>query len=155
IDRNGKIVVAGEAHNPGDFALERYNPDGSLDTTFNGSGTLITDFGSNDGAYSVAIDCQGRIVVSGNSGADFALARYNANGTLDTTFNGTGMLTTDFGSGGVADKVAIDGHGKIVALGAALPDGATDFAFALARYNEDGILDSSFDGDGKVTTDFG
>ena len=127
MDGNGKIVVAGESFNGAnhDFALARYNADGSLDTSFDGDGKVLTDFGfsnTGEGVYSVAIDGNGRIVAAGTAGNGandaFALARYNTDGSLDTTFNGSGKRTTDFGSGDdIAFDVAIQPDGKIVAAG--------------------------------------
>lgn len=156
---DGKIVAAGGT-NYGvndDFAVVRYNADGSLDTSFGGDGIVTTDFGDmNDQAYSVAIQTDGKIVAAGVFGSffvsDFALARYNADGTLDTSFGGDGKVITDFGfNQNTAQAVAIQTDGKIVAGGAG---GATGQDMALARYNTDGSLDTSFDGDGKVTSDF-
>ncbi|MEE9294854.1 MAG: delta-60 repeat domain-containing protein, partial [Phycisphaerae bacterium] len=161
IQADGKIVVAGRASISGpdfDFAVARYNADGSLDTSFDGDGKLTTDFaGSTDLALSVAIQADGKIVVAGQASTfgtgSFAVARYNADGTLDAGFDGDGKLTTDFaGRGEVAKSVAIQADGKIVAAGETFTD--TGFVFALARYNADGSLDASFDGDGKLTTDF-
>ena len=83
---------------------------------------------------------------------DFAVARYNANGTLDTSFSGDGKQTTDFGRSSEASAVAIQGDGKIVAVGATE---SSPYDFALARYNANGSLDTSFSGDGKQTTAFG
>jgi len=82
------------------------------------------------------------------------LARYNTNGSSDTSFDGDGMLTTDFGSSGdVAYSGAILSDGKIVVAGYA--GNGTDIDFALARYNTNGSLDTSFDGDGKLITAVG
>ena len=157
---DGKILVAGSESNDSgnDFALARYNSDGSLDTTFSGDGKVTTDFGGNDGGYSVVMQADGKILVSGAtfvnySSYDFALARYNSDGSLDTTFSGDGKVTTDFGEG--------DDHGYSVVM---QPDGKIIVAgfvfnysgdFVLARYNADGTLDTTFSDDGKVVTDFG
>ena len=159
IQADGKIVAAGFAFVFGavqDFALARYNPDGSLDATFSGDGKVTTDFASSgDQAHGVAIQADGKIVAAGFAdvpGRDFALARYNTDGSLDTTFSGDGKVTTDFAGGlDEAHGVAIQANGKIVAAGRALVSGNQDFA--LARYNADGSLDTTFSGDGKVTTD--
>jgi uncharacterized delta-60 repeat protein len=158
IQADGRIVVAGQSvGSKPKFAVVRYNTDGTLDTTFGGDGKVITNFAKgNDQGNAVAIQADGKIVVaggSGNGGANptFALARYNSDGTLDTTLDGDGRVTTDFTDGfDAASAVAIQGDGKIVAAGQS-GDGAE---FAVARYNTDGALDSTFDGDGKVTTDF-
>jgi uncharacterized delta-60 repeat protein len=153
IQADGKIVVAGSSHNADydyDFAVARYNTDGSLDTTFDGDGKLTTDFVSPfDVAKSIAIQADGKIVVAGGSNGDFAVARYNTVGSLDTSFSGDGKLTNDFGSGSChAYSVAIQANGKIVVAGVSGSD------FAVSRYNTDGSLDTSFDADGKLTTDF-
>ena len=127
LQNDGKIVVAGSSisGNNYDFALVRYNTNGSLDTSFNGSGKVTTDFGRNgDIGNSVAIQNDGKIVVSGFSGTGgggsyfFATARYTANGGLDTSFNGTGKVTTQIG--GTVNRaygVAIQSDGKIVSAG--------------------------------------
>jgi uncharacterized delta-60 repeat protein len=153
IQPNGRIVAAGFNSAIGDFALARYNGDGTLDTSFDGDGKVMTDFGGFEQAFGVAIQPDGRIVAAGGGGMgiDFALARYNRDGTLDSSFDGDGKVTTDFGSSDAALGVAIRPDGKIVAAGITL--GVGDFA--LAWYNRDGSLDTSFDSDGKVTTDFG
>ncbi len=87
-----------------DFALVRYNTDGSLDTTFDSDGKVTTAIGSgSDYAYSVAIQSDGKIVAAGysdnGSNDDFALVRYNTDGSLDTTFDSDGKVTTAIGSG--------------------------------------------------------
>jgi uncharacterized delta-60 repeat protein len=86
---------------------------------------------------------------------DFVLARYNADGSLDATFDGDGKVSTDLGAWDLADSVVIQTDGKIIAAGSAGTGGNPPVAydFALARYNPDGSLDSTFDGDGKVLTD--
>ena len=136
---------------------------GDLDTTFDADGKQTTNFyGRLDKAYAVAVQTDGKIVVAGDllntaTGAgDFALARYNADGSLDATFGGDGRVSTDFGGGAGGDDhaygVVVQADGKIVAAGAAF-NGTTNYDFALARYNTDGSLDTSFSGDGKVMTD--
>jgi uncharacterized delta-60 repeat protein len=151
IQPDGRIVVAGAS--AGDFALARYNRDGSLDTTFDADGKVTTDSGGPEGteaAEAVAIQPDGRIVVAGASAGDFALARYNRDGSLDTSFGSDGKVTTDFGGTDRAKATAVQPNGKIVAAG-----NIDLIDFALARYNRDGSLDTTFDADGKVTTDFG
>ena len=155
---DARIVAVGFANRPGtggiDFALARYNPNGSLDPSFSGDGKQTTHFGfgSRGQANGVAVQGDGKIVAVGSAGGDFALARYNPNGSLDTSFSGDGKQTTDFGAGDAARGVALQGDGKIVAAGFTDPPGGTEFA--LARYNANGSLDPSFSGDGKQTTGF-
>ncbi len=130
-----------------------------LDAGFATDGKVTTDFSSGDDrANAVAALSDGKIVAAGRahngSDYDFALARYNADGTLDTSFGGDGKATTHFGSGDDrANAVAALSDGKIVAAGRA--HNGSDYDFALARYNADGTLDTSFGGDGKATTHFG
>lgn len=132
IQSDARIVVATSLSS--NFALSRFNSDGSLDMTFDGDGKVTTDFpGYLDHAFDVAIQADGKIVVVGGSGGDFALARYNTNGSLDTTFDGDGKVTTDFGFGEAAYGLAIQADGKIVAAGLTYQE-ATGYDFALARY---------------------
>lgn len=167
IQADGKIVVAGSARRGGvftgvdEFALARYNPDGTLDSTFGTGGRVTTDFfGSGDDARAIAIQADGRIVAAGGvatgSIRDFALARYNIDGTLDATFGTGGKVTTDFSD--FIDEVrdvVIQADGKILAVGETLArSSSTSFDFALARYNTDGTLDLTFGTKGRVTTDF-
>ena len=155
---NGKIVAVGVAG--GDFALARYNRDGSLDTTFGDGGKVTTDFfGERDEARALAIQPNGKIVVVGfarsNDSPDFALARYNRDGSLDESFGHSGKVTTDFfGEFDEAFDVALLPNGKIVVVGAARGSNTASVDFALARYNRDGSLDTTFGDDGKVTTVF-
>ena len=161
IQSDGKIVAVGMTGNPFDFALARYNTDGSLDTTFGADGKVITDFGgSYDWATGVAIQSDGKIVVVGVSidQANFALARYNTDGSLDTTFGaaGNGKVSTNFsGKSDQSLAVAIQSDGKIVVAGNSGRYPPPPFYdFAVARYNTDGTLDSGFGSSGKVTTNF-
>jgi len=156
VQSDGKMVLAGYTYNGSndDFALVRYNANGSLDTSFDGDGVVTTDFGNWDDGYSIALQPDGKIVVAGSSGGDFALARYNPNGSLDTTFDGDGKVVTPIGSSGdYGYSVALQSDGKIVVAGYSY--NGSNYDFALARYNTNGSLDTSFDGDGKVTTPIG
>lgn len=159
IQPDGKIVVAGVAESgiDWDFALVRYNSDGSLDATFDDDGLVVTDIGSSrDVGKVVAIQGDGRIVVGGYTGQypdeNFALARYNPDGSLDASFDSDGLVVTDF-YGGLDEgiKITLQPDNKIVLAGSA--DNGKDSDFALARYNSDGSLDTSFDGDGLQLTD--
>jgi uncharacterized delta-60 repeat protein len=159
---DGKIVVAGYAGvDPNrDFIIVRYNADGSLDPTFGSGGLVTTDFGYKDWIEDVAIQTDGKIVVAGTSQTGphygyFAIARYNNDGSLDTTFDGDGMVTTGFDDGwnDFGRAVAIQNDGKIVVVGEDGNIAETDLA--LARYNSDGSLDTTFSGDGKVITAIG
>jgi uncharacterized delta-60 repeat protein len=160
IQSDGKIVAAGTACSAStcneDFGVARYSPNGNPDTSFDGDGRVLTNFPGGtpgDEAFDVAIQADGKIVVAGTSAGDVALARYNADGGLDTAFDGDGLVTTDLGGDDRAEGVAIQADGKIVVAGSG--PGQNDFDFALARYNAGGTLDPTFSGDGKVLTDFG
>ena len=166
IQPDGKIVAVGDAKNPAhyyDFALARYLAGGVLDTTFGAGGKVRTDFGASnlDIAYSAALQSNGKIVAAGlatfNNGIeqDFAIARYNQNGTLDTNFSLDGRVTIDFGSYlQTAYSVLIQTDGKIVTVGYPNTE-SSDSDFLLARCNRNGSLDSTFGMGGKVRTSFG
>lgn len=157
---DGKIIAGGSSFTGSDngsdrdFALVRYNADGSLDTSFGGVGKVTTAVGSvYGGASDLALQPDGRIIAVGSSGdstVQFALVRYNPDGSLDTSFSGDGLVTTAVDSGGdFAYGVVLQPDGRIVAVG------SSETAFALVRYNPDGSLDTSFGGDGIVTTSVG
>ena len=158
-----QVVVAGvaaDAEGSSDFALARYNSDGSLDTTFSADGKQTTDFGNSDSAAAVTLQGDGKIVAAGQGdgtdGKNFALVRYNPDGSLDTSFSGDGkQRTTSAGSGTRRAGWRFRPDGKIVAVGLAGGFGSGTGDFALARYNPNGSLDTSFSGDGRQTTDFG
>lgn len=164
IQPDGKIIVVGTTFSVSatDFAIARYNSNGSLDPTFGAGGKVTTDFyGQRDTATSVALQSDGKIIVAGSAAtaisSDFGLARYNSNGSLDTSFGTGGKVTTDFfGLNDSGNGVAIQSDGKIVVAGATRVDGLIPVRvdFALARYNSNGSLDPTFGSSGKVTTDF-
>ena len=142
---DGKLVVAGTSND--NFAAIRYNLDGTLDKSFGRDGVVTTDFLNLDIGFCVIQQSDGKLVVSGKSGNSFALVRYNFDGTLDTTFDGDGKLTTDFGMSDAGYSVIQQSDGKLVVAGGNL------WAINLVRYNLDGSLDKSFDGDGIVTSE--
>jgi uncharacterized delta-60 repeat protein len=148
---DGRIVAVGGTGPGGDFALARYNANGSLDPAFGLGGTVLTDFGGADSAAAVTLQPDGRIIAAGQAQAGlFGLARYNPNGSLDPSFGAGGKVTnpgSPVGAGALA--VIRQGAGRIVASGFIGPD------FALARYNADGSLDATFGMGGTVTTNFG
>ena len=130
---------------------------GDLDPAFGTGGIVLTPFGSDDYVRDVALQPDGKTVAAG-AGWDgakyrFALARYNAAGSLDPSFGAAGKVLTGIGSTALAQAVALQPDGKIVAAGHAYSGGSPEFA--LARYNADGSPDASFDGDGVATTPIG
>ncbi len=161
IQPDGRILVAGtRAGAFFGFALVRYTNSGTLDTTFNGTGIVDSPIGGNAEARGVAVQSDGRIVVGGafynGSDFDFLVVRYNSDGTLDTTFNGTGFVVTSLGGSELCYSMALQRDGKIVLAGYSDTDG--DFntnAVVLARYTSTGAPDTSFNGTGSVITDLG
>ncbi|MGW8764256.1 calcium-binding protein [Streptomyces sp. NPDC055815] len=130
---------------------------GDLDPTFDGDGRVVTDLGGYAGADGMVVLPDGRIVTMGDgftldTSGDFTLTRYHPNGTLDTSFGGDGIVTTDFGANEEGRGVALQPDGKIVAVGASTDIAANSF-FAAARYNADGSLDTTFGEGGRVLTD--
>ena len=162
---DGRILAGGDITigNDTEFAVARYNPNGSLDTYFgsNGIATSNPTTGTSDRAYSVLVQPDGRIVLvggsaGGNSVAHFALSRFTSWGSIDYSFGASGTVLTDLpGTYEQAFDAALQPDGKIVAVGQTSPTGAPVYNFALARYNPDGSLDSSFGSSGFVTTDCG
>ncbi len=163
IQPDGKLVVAGSSDAAGnfDFAVVRFNTTGSLDASFGSGGKVLTDFGaaSDDEAHAVAIQPDGKLVVAGYSdasgGGDFAIARYNVDGSLDASFGSSGKVLTDLGSANIdfALAVGVQPNGKIVAAGASRAAGNYDFA--VIRLNTDGSLDAGYGSGGKELTDLG
>ena len=166
VQPDGGIVTAGHRGVNGgiDFALTRHDPNGNLDVGFGDGGIVTTDLGSlDDEALDAALLPDGGFVLVGRTDGpgfnrNFAVVRYHADGSLDTTFGNSGIVTTDFG-GQVdqANAVAVQPDGKIVVAGLAARTGpfGADNDVALVRYLADGTLDTSFGGDGIVTTDLG
>jgi uncharacterized delta-60 repeat protein len=164
---DGKILVGGYVFSDAwDFALARLNPNGSLDGSLDGDGKITTSFGSNrsDLAYAVALQPDGKIVLAGYTNeyfcqgdchdpTRFALARYNRDGSLDSSFGTDGKSVTAEGHDTRAAVLQPDG--KIVVAGYALVNDYHDSEFVLARHNTNGSLDTGFGRDGRTNTSFG
>ena len=164
VQADGKIVLAGWAlvGSSADFALARLNPDGSVDASFGANGEVTTDLGGTiDAGEALALQPDGKLLVAGitrhvgpraGNPYDFALARYNPDGTLDSSFGTGGHIATDFGgTDDVATGIALQPDGKIILAGSGFnPASSGSDAGELARYNSDGSLDTTFDGDGRV-----
>jgi uncharacterized delta-60 repeat protein len=161
VQTDGKLVAAGLTHTDAgeDFALARYRRDGTLDSTFGVGGKVTTDFaGGNDAALALVVQADGKLVAAGlmNDGtadADFAVARYRQNGTLDPSFGTGGRAVTDLGAYDVARALVVQ-DGRLVAAGFTFTGEFESGNFALARYRQNGTLDPSFGSGGKVITDF-
>ena len=158
VQADGQIVVGGQAYidstTGDDFAVVRYNADGSLDTSFGTAGQVITDFDqTRDYGHDVAIDGTGRIMVAGyvefsyvssaGPANDFAVARYDSDGSLDTSFDGDGKVTSDFFRSQEDDglDVVTQPDGKLVVVGRTTRPGSY-YDYTLTRYNPDGSLDA-------------
>jgi uncharacterized delta-60 repeat protein len=153
IQPDGKILAVGRATD--DIAVARYESDGSLDASFSRNGKRVIDLGGTDTAFDVVVQADGRIVVAGTDGRDFAILRLQADGGTDAGFGVAGVARTDFdGFQDVARTIAIDAAGEIVAGGSALVDEKRRSDFAVARYGSDGTLDADFGDAGLVRTDF-
>ncbi|MGV3661370.1 MAG: choice-of-anchor D domain-containing protein [Prosthecobacter sp.] len=157
VQPDGKTLAAGWLYNGSndDFLTVRFNADGSLDSTFGGTGIVITPIGGGaETIQDLLVQPDGKIVVAGTSSNDFAVVRYNSDGTLDTTFDGDGKVVTPvLSNSDVGRDVILQPDGKIIVVGST-NNGSND-DFAVVRYNSDGSLDTSFDTDGKMTAAIG
>jgi uncharacterized delta-60 repeat protein len=161
IQSDGKILLGGSCINGSnwDFCIARFNSDGTLDTTFGISGKVIQSIGSShDLGYSLAIQPDGKILLGGFcynvSNWDFCIARFNSNGSLDTSFGSSGKVIQSIGSSDdYGYSLAIQPDGKILLGGRCLNGSNNDFC--IARFNSDGTPDTSFGSSGKVIQDIG
>lgn len=168
-DNSVKLAIQNsEVNGADDFALARYTVDGTLDSTFSNNTSpqprIVTiNIGSgNDSAGDIVLQ-RNKIILVGyslngpprSSTKDFSAVRYLSSGEIDTTFGGsrTGILTPSFSAGSQdsARSIAIAPDGKLILAG--YSESGVRSYFELTRYSVDGILDSTFDNDGKVTTD--
>ena len=156
--QDSKIVVVSAASGSGDFNMVRFDDHGSLDTTFGIGGFVQTNLGGVDESDAVVVDSDGRIVVAGISyppglsgSTDFVIARYNSNGSLDTTFDGDGKVSADFGGEESFGGLTLQSDHKVVVVGSS-DAGSSGMNIAVARYSSNGSLDTTFDGDGKLIT---
>ncbi|MCB0035867.1 MAG: hypothetical protein KDE51_17670, partial [Anaerolineales bacterium] len=162
LQSDGSIIVVGYVNNSpnrADLLVVRFTSSVLLDTTFGGGdGYVTTDVEDFDHAYSVAIQNNDRIVVSGMMSAfggdsDFLVVRYTAAGTLDTTFSGDGLWALDLGGNELANDVQIQSNGRIIGVGSSSASGYSHLA--IFRLTGSGGLDSTFSGDGVTVTDSG
>jgi uncharacterized delta-60 repeat protein len=159
---DNKVVAVGNYNNgsAGDFAIARYLKTGALDPTFNGNGEVTSNFGNSDNAISVAIDTAGKIVVGGyytdpSNNSHFEIARYSTNGSLDPTFNGSGVTGTNFGNNQeYLSAIALQSNGEIIAGGNSW-GGESYSELAFARFNANGSIDSSFGINGQTLDPMG
>jgi uncharacterized delta-60 repeat protein len=167
IQNDGKIVVAGTFRfggiiGTGEIAVARLDSDGSLDSTFSGDGKTLVDLsGTDDSGEDVALQSDGKIVVTGSSGPlggarDLGLGRLNPDGSLDSSFGTGGKVVTDVNFLDFANALAIDGAGRIAVAGLTTTAFGSCCANSIvARYTSAGALDTSFDSDGHKVIDLG
>ena len=156
LQSDGKIVLAGYGWNgfDEDMVVVRLTAIGALDTAFNGTGKVMTHAGTrHNETFALAIQRDDKIIVGGYAdtaqGRNFALLRYNGDGSLDAQFGTNGLVTTALGSSQI-NSLAIQADGKILA-GGYLENG-NYWVVAVARYKTDGSIDTTFGGNGTVTT---
>jgi uncharacterized delta-60 repeat protein len=130
----------------------RLLPNGAPDSSFDGDGLVTSDFGADETGRSVILLGDGRLVLGGYRGTspltDFALVRYLADGTLDTSFGTGGLAIANPGGQDFAKQVIELPNGKLILVGTANSD------FLLARFHTDGALDTSFGTAGFLQTAF-
>ncbi|MGL4231196.1 MAG: hypothetical protein ACRCWJ_07500 [Casimicrobium sp.] len=172
VQPDGKVLVAGFCRSstnfdpplqPGDICAVRYNANGTLDTTWNDTGKVITPGNARDtdAAQAIALQPDGKVLLAGYCGLSFCALRYNNNGTLDTTWNDTGVVITPIGIRDRANAIALQPDGKVLLAGYCLngtnPAGGSNTNFCTVRYNVNGTLDTAWNGTGTliaVTTDY-
>jgi uncharacterized delta-60 repeat protein len=139
LQSDGKIVTGGFVNNgsSGDGAWARHNPDGTIDKSFGVAGKVSTDFGGRNFGSALAVQPDGKTIVAGSDDFppfyDFALARYEPDGSRDVTFSQDGTVLMEFGGNSWINAVAVQSDGKIVAAGYARTSSGADFA--LVRYD--------------------
>ena len=158
IQADGKIIVAGTSGS--DFAISRYNTNGTLDASFGTGGKVVTSTGIySDGSNSVKVQADGKIVVAGYSmnaagtNNDFTIVRYTSVGILDNTFGTGGIVRSPIGNGSLAYSLFINPNGKIIVSGTSF--NGTYQSFAVVRYNSNGTIDNTFGTSGQVITHVG
>ncbi len=150
LQADGKIIVVGKSDQ--NLVLSRYTIDGKLDTLFSSDGKVILK-NLCSCSYSLAIQEDQKILVVGESSGDIGLFRFNTDGSADSGFGQNGKVTTDMnGSYDRAKAVILQYDGKILVAGESFVDLQSDMA--MLRYNQDGSLDSTFNYNGMLTTDF-
>jgi len=162
IDSQDRILVTGSTTSAGntDMVVWRFKADGTIDTTFNGSGITVQNNAAggsgDDSGNAIAVDSQGRILVAGSSttsagDTDMVVWRFKADGTLDTTFNGSGLVVNNGAAGGNGDDsgkaIAVDSQGRILVTGSS-KNIAGDTDMVVWRFNADGALDITFAANG-------
>jgi uncharacterized delta-60 repeat protein len=158
---DGKLVVAGPAGGITasttlvDFGVARYDTNGAPDGSFGTGGIVRTPIGAlaNDIAWAVVVQSDGKIVAAGESAGNIALARYESNGSLDATFGGGGLVTTEAGGTDRALAIIEQTDNKLVVAGASVDPVNGDSELLIARYESNGTLDATFAAGGVLVLD--
>lgn len=161
ITPENKIIAFGNVSTPdgGDYALAKYNLDGSPDLTFNGTGQTTIDFGGYDNGTAFAVNSDGKMYIAAVNSylveEKFRITRLNADGTLDLTFNnGLGYCYTSFGNvNDILTNMLILPEGKLLIAGSTSPGDYNLYNVAVTRLNNDGTADTNFGTNGLVTSD--
>ena len=153
VQPNGRIVVAGGGSASDAFCVARLQRNGLLDKTFRSTGKRTVSFGGgHEGAYAAALQPDGKVVLAGDAELRVAIARLNANGSLDTSFSGDGKTLISWGPVGRAMAVLVLPNGKLLVGGFSGPEGGN---MEVARLNPGGALDTTFGTAGRASIDFG
>ncbi|MFZ2727232.1 MAG: hypothetical protein WAX77_13330 [Methylococcaceae bacterium] len=157
VQPDGKTIIAGnnvsfdsQQYN-GDFKLARLDRYGALDNSFGAQGVSTTDLGGIDLLKTVTVLGTGKILAAGISNGNFALVRYNNNGSLDTSFDNDGKVITQLNVNASLNSIVVSADGKFIAAGT--DNDNNDIL--LMRFNSNGSLDNTFGTNGKVTTNLG
>ncbi|MEO7676479.1 MAG: hypothetical protein ABIV39_06925, partial [Verrucomicrobiota bacterium] len=161
----GKILVAGSVGNGqgthSDLVVARYDTNGVLDATFDGDGIALVVTGATIEGRAMTLQSDGKVLVAGSTLSQTAVLRFQTNGLPDPTFDGDGLVIITNGSSSYATAIAIQPGNQTVSnpdrilVAGSSTTNSSIFSFAVVRLNLNGTLDSSFDGDGKVTTRVG
>ena len=150
IDNSNNILLGGTHFNSvdNDFVIARYTPDGVLDLSFGTDGYVITDISGDDLGNSLQVDSNNNILLGGTVDNNFAIARYDSSGNIDTNFGTGGYVITDISGIDSGNSLLFDSSSNKILLG-----GTANDNFALARYDSSGNLDTTFGNNGIVITD--
>lgn len=159
LQSDGRIIVAGtskQGNFDSLFALSRFTATGALDTTFGGTGNVLTNLtgGDYDQCHGVVIQPDGKIIAVGYTSQigtsppvfNYALVRYNPNGSLDTSFGSSGVAINDFGGNDQAQRAALQPDGRIIVVGGGVGSSNSTERTLIASYNPDGTLGGSVAG---------
>jgi uncharacterized delta-60 repeat protein len=161
LQADGKILLGGTSGNTGEFfTVARLLPNGDLDPSFGSNGVVQTAFSTSQSfANCIAVQQDGKIILGGYTinapfARDFAMIRYLADGTIDSSFgvNGKVVTTVNTSFSDYIDKIVFDAQGRILVSGCASFE--VNYKLAMARYTSNGVLDTSFGNNGIVVSNY-